>query len=1143
MKTPTLPRSFWMLNFSQFLGAMNDNAFRWVAVWALVARLSQPGQGINESPIFLSGVIFAIPFIVLSPLAGVLADRFSKRQIIVLCNLTEVVVMVLGLLAFLANVPALIYMVLFLMVTQSTFFGPSKMGILPEMMPREKLPHANGVMSAFVWSSMILGTLLAALLFWLYGDEKAGTSTFSNWHASIWCILFAALGLGLSLFIRDTGVHASDKRASAFFLKDVVHTLQKAWPNRYLFLAILAAAFFLFLGGATQMNIAAYGKVVLEISSAQATFLFLPVAFGMGLGSYLAGRISRRNVEIGLVPLGAAILAVGFLSFGLPWHNLPFRLIVLFWMGIGGGFYIVPINTFLQWASPDSDRGEYIATANCLSFVGLAVASVLLMGLDALGFEPQWRFVFLGGLTVLLTGFVVYVLPDFLVRFIGLVMARIVYRLESEGIENVPIEGGALLVCNHVSYADAILLGATHQRRIRFMVYREYYDKPFFNWILRIMQAIPVSSKDSPRKVVQSLKEARQALDDGYLVCVFGEGSLTRTGYIQGFRRGIEHILKGSDYPIIPVCLHGIWGSILSHSKEHLVTRLPRPFRRRVTVMVGKPMPSDTSAFDVRQEVMRLQSEAYLRHKPFHQPLPVEFTRMARSHWHKFAMADTTGKEVTFGKALIGSLALARALKLRIGHRVNVGVLLPSSVGGALVNAALAFLGRTPVNLNYTASREALEAAVAQAEITHVITSKRFLKKAPCGSEFLPECLYLEEVGAGITGGQKVLALLLAHLAPARWLLKSSPDGKPITLDSTAAIIFSSGSTSLPKGVMLSHYNILSNAESIQQVIAIRNDGCICGVLPFFHAFGFTVTIWLPFLAGIPVVYHYNPLEAETVGELARRYRCSLLVATPTFLQHYTRKIPREHFTALELVITGAEKLKQPVADAFYAKFGIHPMEGYGTTELAPVASVNLPNREAAGVAQQAWKPGSIGRPLPGVTMCVVDPDNLEHDLGYGREGLLLVKGPNVMQGYLKAPDLTRKAFHRGWYVTGDLAHIDHDGFVTITDRLSRFSKIAGEMVPHQAIENALMETLGASEQICAVTAVPDERKGERLVMLVRQADCDAARAYEALKQSQLPNLWIPARKNIFEVEDFPILGSGKMDLKTLRQMAQERVG
>ena len=1153
-KQSSLTPSFWALNITQFFSAMNDNAYKAVMGLALSIRAGVQKGEISGPAIFWAGAVFAVPFILFSSSAGILADRFSKRQMIVFFNVLGVVIMTLGLFAFLANVPFLIYAVLFLMATHSAFFSPNKYGILPELVPRERLSYANGLLEMFLYMAIIAGTILGGGMFdsWA-ANLNPGASTFPFWRASVVCILIAIGGLAVSLGVRDTGVRGGMGRLTPFFWNDVARNLTFCKTNRYLFLTLFAIGFFTLFGAFVQMNLTPYGTNVLGLTPGKALLLFLAVAVGIGIGSFLAGKISQHSVEIGLVPVGAMIVALTSLFFVLRLPSITWTILDLVLMGIGGGFYIVPLNTYVQDTVEEEHRGEVIATANFFSFCGVFIAAGLLLGLGMIGIGAAGSFAFLGIITLGLTIAVVWVLPDFLIRFIGLVMARVIYRLETVGIENVPLKGGALLVCNHISYVDAGLLGATHQRRIRFVMEREFYGNPILNWLFRLMQAIPISQNDPPKEIVRSIQAARRALDEGYLVCIFAEGMLTRTGYTMEFKRGVEHIVKGTNYPVIPICLHGIWGSILSYSHGRVFGRIPRPLRRRVAVFFGKPMPSSSNAFDVRQAVMELQSEAYERDRVGHQPLPVEFTQVARSKWRRFCMADTTGKSLTFGNALTGSLALADALRRHLTRQQCVGLLLPSSVGGALANLAVSFLGKTPVNLNYTASKEALASAIRQCGISHVITSKAFLERFDfkdlpdlCSQAGRPRYnwLFLEDFAGRITTGRKILALLKARLMPRLFLMdRSEHTGKHSQrVEDTAVIIFSSGSTGEPKGVMLTHYNIFSNVQSAQQVFHLNDDDVICGVLPFFHSFGYTVTLWLPLLAGVGVAYHYNPTEAERVAKLVAKHRCTFLATTPTFLQAYTRRVQPDQFKTLRSVITGAEKLKEPIATAFREKFGVMPMEGYGATELSPVASVNLPNVNVGGVEQKAYQPGSIGRPIPGVTMKVVSPDDLSRELGYGEDGLLLVKGPNVMKGYLGQPAKTAEVIREGWYVTGDIARISHDGFVTITDRLSRFSKIGGEMVPHQHIEEKLQALLGKEETVCAVTSAPDEKKGEQLVVLLTPEAGDPAEAHRLLAESNLPHLWVPPKRNFFTIDAIPILGTGKVDLKGLSTLARKKL-
>jgi acyl-[acyl-carrier-protein]-phospholipid O-acyltransferase/long-chain-fatty-acid--[acyl-carrier-protein] ligase len=411
------------------------------------------------------------------------------------------------------------------------------------------------------------------------------------------------------------------------------------------------------------------------------------------------------------------------------------------------------------------------------------------------------------------------------------------------------------------------------------------------------------------------------------------------------------------------------------------------------------------------------------------------------------------------------------------------------------------------------------------------VTSKVFLAKAKI--EAMDGAVYMEDILGQVSGFDKVRALLSARLLPARWLTTR----RKRTTDSLATVIFSSGSSGQPKGVMLSHRNILSNIQSIAQVFWVNESDVIVGVLPFFHSFGFTVTIWLPLVAGCGAAYHTNPTEAGRIGEIVEKYRGTLLVSTPTFYAGYTRKCAAEQFASLRYALVGAEKLRESVAKAFHEKFGLELLEGYGCTEMSPVVAVNGPNFEAGRDTQIGNKPGTVGHPVPGVAVRIVDPGSFAQ-LAPNAEGLVLVKGPNRMLGYLNQSERTAEALHDGWYITGDIGAVDDEGFLRITDRLARFSKIGGEMVPHLRVEEFIYAIIGDFR--CAVTGIPDEQRGERLVALYTRLDIAPAELWQRLSDTDLPKLWVPKRENFYQVDALPTLGTGKLDLMGVKARAQQ---
>jgi acyl-[acyl-carrier-protein]-phospholipid O-acyltransferase/long-chain-fatty-acid--[acyl-carrier-protein] ligase len=498
------------------------------------------------------------------------------------------------------------------------------------------------------------------------------------------------------------------------------------------------------------------------------------------------------------------------------------------------------------------------------------------------------------------------------------------------------------------------------------------------------------------------------------------------------------------------------------------------------------------------------------------------FIEAAKRRPSAFCMADSTGQELTFARALTAALLLAGVIRRTTKGQRHVAVLLPASVGAALANVALSLAGRIPVNLNFTAGHDAMAAAIERCGITTILTARSFLAKA--GLETIDGMVFVEDFLKAIPLTTKLRTALAVKVLPSAVLVRlyASKD-RP---DDLATIIFSSGSTGIPKGVMLTHRNILSNIDSVMHVFKLTDSDVMIGVLPFFHAFGFTATLWLPLVNGFGVAYHPNPMDATTIGDLAGKYRGTIIISTPTFYSSYIRKVQPEQFAVIRYAVVGAEKLRQPIAAAFKERFAIDLIEGYGCTEMSPVVAVNMPDQ----------RPGSVGRPLPGVRARVVDPITGEGPL-VGEEGMLLVSGPNRMLGYLDDPDLTATVFHDDWYVTGDIATIDADGFIRITDRLSRFSKIAGEMVPHMKVEEEIQDLLGEGHT-STVVSVADESRGERLIAFYSDPALSPAELWDKLTATSLPRLWIPKREDLRPMESIPTLGSGKIDVQRLKKIA-----
>jgi len=1105
--------------WTQFLGAFNDNLFKIVVSMLAVHAATAANAGRQLS---LVGIVFILPFLLFSGYAGQLADVYSKRRVLVLTKSLEIVAALLGLFAFVSGRLELTYAVLFLIAVQATFFSPAKYGILPEMLPDRDLSRANGVLEMSTFVAIVAGTAIGSFLFDALSDRL--------WIIGAIVVAVAAIGTAASLRIPDVPAMSPGARIARNPFGEILAGVARLRENRVLLLTVAGLSYFWFLGALLQLVMILFGREVMGLSDTWTGILTTFAAIGIAAGSLAAGRLSGDKVELGLTPIGSVGMGVFSILLANSAHSFSFAAFNLTMVGFFGGLFAVPLNALLQQKSGDAEKGRLMATNNFLNMAAIVGASAALwIARDVAGFSADRIILVFGVLTIAASVYVLSVVPEFLVRFSLWLLTHTIYRIRIVGPERVPSRGPALLVCNHLSHIDGALVGACLQRFVRFLVYKPYYEHWAVNPLLRMLRAIPVGGG---REAVAAIEAARRELQNGHVVCIFAEGAISRTGNLLPFKRGLERIVDGLDVPIVPVYLDRVWGSVFSYKGGRFLWKWPARLPYPVTVAFGAPLPSTTPAADVRAALMTVGAHATSLRRHHREVLGRAFIAAAKQRWHAFCVADSSTPALSYGRALTAVLLLSRWLRRHAPAQANIGVLLPASVGGALANLAIAVAGRTSVNLNFTAGPQAMSAAVERCGIRTVLTSRKFLAKAELAP--LDGMVFLEDVMPSFSSRAKAVTLVLAYLTPA-WLLSRiyAADGDSQSL---ATIVFSSGSTGVPKGVMLSHANILANVDAVSQVFHLRQDDVMVGVLPFFHSFGFSITLWLPMVQGFGAVYHPNPMDAKTIGEIAEKYRGTILVSTPTFYASYVRKCRPEQFARVRYALVGAEKLREPIANAFKEKFGIALLEGYGCTEMSPVVAVNAPDVFDDGQHQRGSRAGTVGHPLPGVVAKVVDIETGEGPL-IGREGLLLVAGPNRMQGYIGEPERTAEVLRDGWYTTGDIACMDEDGFIRITDRLSRFSKIAGEMVPHMKLEEQV-QTLLDPQYTCAVTAVPDDARGERLVAFFTDPGLAAAELWERLCRTELPRLWIPKREDLRFIEAIPSLGTGKVDLRAVRQLA-----
>ena len=730
------------------------------------------------------------------------------------------------------------------------------------------------------------------------------------------------------------------------------------------------------------------------------------------------------------------------------------------------------------------------------------------------------------------------------VRLLFWFLVKLLYRVKVTGLESFPSTGPVVVVANHSSWLDGVVMLVLIPRIPRTIAWAGNFQNILMKKWADFCGVILITG--GPKSIRRGLMKAREVLTSGEVLGIFPEGGISATGQVRTFKPGLTKIIDKDDpVPIVPVYIDETYGSLFSYSKGKLFRKLPDRLRRPLSVQIGEPIHQFESMFQLQQAVQRLGANAVDNHAGKFIPPAKTFIQACKRQKFSLKIADSTHQEAKGGALLTRCLVLRRLLKKFVldADESHVGVLIPPSLGGVVVNMSLALDKRVAVNLNYTLSNDLINTCIRKAGIKHVLTSRKVMEKF----DFQLDCevVYLDDLREKVSTVDKLLGALGGFLMPGSWLASSLGLNR-LKPDDLLTIVFTSGSTGVPKGVMLTHRNIATNVQAIEQVAAFKPTDNIVGILPFFHSMGYTATLWAPMICNIKGVYHFSPLDAQVIGKLIEKYRGTFIIGTPTFLRTYCRRCKPEQLKTLEVVVAGAERLPLELSDEFEQKFGVRPVEGFGTTELSPITAVNIPpSRQRKGDFQTDCKEGTVGRPIPNVAAKITDLDT-GAELGPNESGMLWVKGPNVMKGYLDMPQETAEVIVDGWYKTGDVAMIDQDGFIKITGRMSRFSKIGGEMVPHLKIEEVLTAFLDQqpddesdSETLpCAITAVADARKGERLIVLHTTTSQTVDAMIAALKEADLPNLFIPSADSFFQVDSIPILGTGKIDLKGIKDLA-----
>ncbi|PID49188.1 MAG: acyl-[ACP]--phospholipid O-acyltransferase [Proteobacteria bacterium] len=1107
----------------------------------------------GKTQIILTAIVNALillPFIMMFTPTGFLADKFPKVRIMRYSAWAALALTLLITLSYYMGWFWFGFSMTFLLALQSAFYSPAKLGYIRELIGETRLAQGNALAQSTVMIAILLGTFFFSVLFEISLSQQSFTSKHEIMQliAPLGWVLVILTATELWSAYRLPHTRDTDPKMRFDWTKYLkgrtgLDNIKVVKDHKIIWLSIMALSVFWSISQVVLATYPAFSKEHLNLNNtALVQGLMACAGIGIMLGSLLAGRLSRYHIETGLIPIGAIgiMITVSMLT---SLHSTLLQAANFLMLGIMGGLFIVPLNALMQYHAPKNQLGRVLACFNLidnlmmLGFLGLTIV-LAWYGISSLHLFTFLSLVVIGGAI-----YTVSQMPQSLLRFVISRLFHARYRLKVLGFENLPTTGGVLLLGNHISWIDWALVQMASPRQIRFVMEKGYYERWYLKGVLKLFGAIPIQSGASEF----AINEVRKSLQAGEVVCLFPEGTLSRTGQLTEFKRGFEKAAKGTGATIIPFYLYGLWGSRFSRSSGFLRETRQSGFKRDIIVSFGKAMPDTAEAWQIKHKVFELSFNSWREYSYLIDPIPINWLRCARRLSFRMAATDVLGEPISNHRFMIAVFSFAAMIKQRSPEQ-NIGLLLPTSIASAIANMAVMTLGKTVVNLNYTASSDALRSAIAQAEIPHLYTSKKFLQKLlERGIDIkaiLPDTplIFMEDIKENIPKSRLLISLLSVILLPTSLL--QALYIKRVKLDDTAAILFSSGSEGAPKGVELTHRNLASNARQVADMLNIRENDVLMGTLPAFHAFGLLTGIFMPLSEGIPLVCHPDPTDSLTIAKGIARYDATILFGTATFFRFYARnqRIHPMMLQSLRYVVAGAEKLSLDVRQLFTQRFNKPILEGYGTTETSPVASVNIPDQidPMTGRVYPGSKEGTVGMPLPGTSFRIVDPDTLQEQK-LGENGLILIGGPQIMKAYLHNPEKTAQAIIEldgyRWYKSGDKGHLDEDGFLTIVDRYSRFAKIGGEMISLTAVEHNIRQVVAYTELDIMAVNLPDAKKGEKIVLLLGGEE-NPQILRKKLLASDINPLMLP--QQIYAVDEVPKLGSGKADFARGRQLASK---
>jgi acyl-[acyl-carrier-protein]-phospholipid O-acyltransferase/long-chain-fatty-acid--[acyl-carrier-protein] ligase len=1098
-----------------------------------------------------------LPFILLFSPAGFLSDRFPKNVVMRTTAWFAVALTLLITLCYYQGWFWGAFGMTLLLGMQAALYSPAKYGYLKPLVGKERLAAGNGAVQSITIVAILGGTFLFSILFEqrfaLFGGHSEADIVRAiaplGWLLVICSIIELAMAYRLPQLeagtpeLRFTAADYVRGRA----LRD---NLQPLRDRAVIRLSIIGLAVF---WAVSQVMLAAFPAFAKESLGIHNTILMqgMMASSGIGIiiGSLLAGRFSQRHIETGLIPIGALGIAACLLWLpgltSVAAHSLNFLMI-----GIMGGLFIVPLNALMQFHAGEHELGKILAANNLLQNIAMLGFLVVTAVVAVLGMDTKGLLLMIAVVALVGTGYTVLKLPQSLVRFaLGFLLTRR-YRLQVQGFRFIPERGGVLLLGNHISWIDWAIVQIASPRPIRFVMLQSIYQRWYLRRFFEAFGAIPISQGDGAQA---ALERVAQLLRDGEVVCLFPEGTISRSGHLAKFRTGFERacaLLGPDDAVIVPFYMRGLWGSQFSRAGAPRKQARDSGLQRDIIVAFGAPLPATTKADVLKRRILDLSVLSWQRYVTSLPALPAVWLRSALQAPGRLAVADA-GRALASSEYAALTLALAARIRRESAGR-NIGLLLPTDSLGAIASMAVLCAGRTVVHLNYTLAAASFRQALDETAIDTVYSTEAFRASLRQSGIAIDEWL----------AGRRVVNLDIDGLIPGRrnllWrglLLRCLPAGLLCRMllprsagDQPASIVYSSGSEGSSKGVVLSHHNLLGNVRQIADVLNRESDDVVMATLPLFSAFGFTATLLLPLLEGMPVVMQPRPADPLATAKLIAEFRATVWFETSAGLRAHAREaaIHPLMLASLRVVVSGGDKLHEAVRNAFKLKFNKDVFEGYGTTETAPVACVNLPDRldTTWWQVQAGNKPGTVGLPLPGASCKIVDPASLA-ELPTDAEGLVLIGGCQVMLGYLRdgiahlaAADGAAAIIEQDgvrWFRTGDKGRLDADGFLTLIDRYARMARIDGREISLSAVESALLAALAPLEVEVVAVQVPAADGSEAIAALLATS-LSGDEIQQRLRAGAIEPALMPSALCL--IDAVPRLGSGKPDYAAARALA-----